>query len=175
MGRVPVGRTSRVDRALVGVTQAANYSCLWLALSGLLALFGGVRGRRAARSGVKAIALAAILANGPAKLLVRRRRPLPKLGRTLIAMPRSTSFPSGHSATAFAFATATSRELPAAAPAVVALAGAVSYSRVHIGVHYPSDVVAGMAIGIGCGLVSRNLHGWICPASQLPWHRSTGP
>lgn len=173
--RVPVGRTSRVDRALVGVTRAANYSRLWLALSGLLALFGGVRGRVAARSGVEAIALAAAVANGPAKLLVRRRRPLQKPGRMLIAMPRSTSFPSGHSATAFAFATATSRELPVVGVALVPLAGAVSYSRVHIGVHYPSDVVAGIAIGVGCGLVSRDVGGWMRLASQWRRRRSTGP
>lgn len=169
---MPVGRTSRLDSVLVGVTRAANYSRLWLALGGLLASFGGKRGRHAARSGVVALALAAAVANGPAKLLVRRRRPLPKLGRTLIAMPRSTSFPSGHSATAFAFATATSRELPAAAAALVPLAGAVSYSRVHTGVHYPSDVVAGVAIGIGCGVAARNVGGWICLASQRRGQRS---
>lgn len=173
MRRASAGRTPYVDRALVGVTRAANYSRLWLALAGALASFGGVRGRRAARSGVVAIGLAAALANGPAKLLVRRRRPRP--GRTLIGMPRSTSFPSGHSATAFAFATATSREIPAAALALIPLASIVTYSRVHIGVHYPSDVMAGAAIGIGCGLVSRNVGARVGRASPRCGHRSTDP
>lgn len=77
-------------------------------------------------------------------------------------MPRSTSFPSGHSATAFAFATATSRELPASSVVLVPLAGAVAYSRVHTGVHYPSDVVAGATIGIGCGMASRIVSEWVC-------------
>jgi undecaprenyl-diphosphatase len=159
---------------LVGVTRAASYSRLWLAIAGLLASFGGLRARRAARSGVTAVALAAVVANGPAKLLVRRRRPRQEPGRasSLIGMPRSTSFPSGHSATAFAFATATSRELPAMAAALVPLASAVAYSRVHTGVHYPSDVAAGVAIGVGCGLASRSAGGWaggrVCRTSQRP-------
>lgn len=174
MRRASKARRPCLDRALVDLTRTADYSRLWLAVAGMLARLGGAPGRRAAGAGVWAIALAASLANGPAKLLVRRRRPRQEPG-TLIGMPRSTSFPSGHSATAFAFATATSRELPALAPALVCLAGAVSYSRVHAGVHYPSDVVAGAAIGIGCGLASRNTGGWVRRASQRRRRRSTSP
>ena len=55
-------------------------------------------------------------------------------------MPRSTSFPSGHSASAFAFATAVGDELPLAWLPLHALAAAVTYSRVHTGVHYPIPV-----------------------------------
>ena len=157
MRRASTARTPRLDRALVGITEAANYSRLWLAIAGMLASLDGAQGRRAARAGVVAIVLASGVANGPAKLLVRRRRPQEQPGPTLIGMPGSTSFPSGHSASAFAFATATSRELPALAPALLPLAGAVSYSRVHTGVHYPSDVAAGAAIGIGCGLLAGNV------------------
>lgn len=157
MRRASQARTPRLDYVLVRVTRAANNSGLWFSIAALLGSFGGVRGRRAARAGVLAIALASSVANGPAKLLVRRRRPRAEQASTLIGMPRSTSFPSGHSASAFAFATATSRELPALAPALVPLAGAVSYSRVHTGVHYPSDVAAGAAIGICCGLLARNV------------------
>jgi undecaprenyl-diphosphatase len=75
-------------------------------------------------------------------------------------MPRSTSFPSGHSAAAFAFATGACDELPVLAPVLVPLAGAVAYSRVHIGVHYPSDVAAGAAIGIGSGVLATRLPRW---------------
>lgn len=174
MSRASRARRPRIDRALVAVTRAANYSRLWLAIAGMLALFGGAQGRRAARGGVLAIVLAASLANGPAKLLVRRRRPRHRSGGTLIGMPRSSSFPSGHSATAFAFATATSRELPALAPGVLALAGAVSYSRVHTGVHYPSDVAAGSAIGIGCGLVAEDAGRIACRAYERRRRRSPG-
>jgi undecaprenyl-diphosphatase len=62
-------------------------------------------------------------------------------------MPSSTSFPSGHSATAFAFATGVGHVLAPAAIPLHGLAALVAYSRVHTGVHYPADVVAGALIG----------------------------
>lgn len=145
------------DRVLVAVTHAANYSRLWLAFAGALAAFGGPRGREAARRGLLAVAIAAVLANGPLKLIVRRRRPSGDTHATLIPLPRSTSFPSGHSATACAFATGACGELPALAPVLWPLAAAVAYSRVHAGVHYPSDVAAGAAIGVGSGWLAGRL------------------
>src|SRR6266566_3344266 len=56
-----------------------------------------------------------------------------------VKMPGSTSFPSGHSASAFAFSTAVGRDLPALALGLNFLAAAVAYSRIHTGVHYPGD------------------------------------
>jgi membrane-associated phospholipid phosphatase len=64
-----------------------------------------------------------------------------------VRMPSSTSFPSGHSAAAFAFATGVGAVLPRAAIPLRGLAALVAYSRVHTGVHYPGDVVAGALIG----------------------------
>lgn len=148
MRRSARARSPALDRPLVTVTLAASYSRLWLAIAASLALFGGGRGRRAAARGVISIAIAAALANGPAKLLVRRRRPARRFPPTLIAMPRSSSFPSGHSAAAFAFAAGAGAEWPVLAPVLFPLAGAVAYSRTHTGVHYPSDVAAGVMIGI---------------------------
>jgi undecaprenyl-diphosphatase len=150
-------RSSALDRSLVGISRAANYSRLWLLIAGGLAACGGPLGRRAAWQGIMAIAIAAGVANGPAKLLVRRRRPFRRSCPTLIRMPRSSSFPSGHSAAAFAFATGACDELPVLAPVLVPLAGAVAYSRVHTGVHYPSDVLAGAAIGMASGLLAGRL------------------
>ena len=124
-------------------------------------MWGGRRGKRAAGRGIFAIAIASAVANGPAKLLVRRRRPLRGSHPTLVRMPGSTSFPSGHSAAAFAFTTGVCEEMPALAPALVPVAGAVAYSRVHTGVHYPSDVAAGAAIGICAGLLAGRLPRWV--------------
>jgi len=148
-------RSPRLDRALVSITNAADYSRLWLGMAGVLALCGGNRGRRAAARGLVALGLAATIANGPAKLIAGRRRPSGRSSPALIDLPSSTSFPSGHTASAFAFATGAGGELPAALVILLPAAGVVSYSRVHTGVHYPSDVLAGAAIGVGCGLVTR--------------------
>lgn len=146
-------RSPELDRTLIVITRAANYSRLWLVVACALAVLDGERGRKAARRGLIAIAIAAGVANGPAKLLARRRRPSSQLHSTLIRTPRSTSFPSGHSAAAFAFVTGACAELPILAPVLVPLAGTVAYSRVHTGVHYPSDVAVGVGIGIGSGLL----------------------
>ena len=129
---------------------------LWLTISALLAIFGGRVGRRAASRGVLAITLSSTLVNLPLKYLARRDRPRLRRGdRPLtVRMPASFSFPSGHSASAFAFTTAAALEDPRTVPAVLPLASAVAYSRVHLRVHYPLDVLVGCAIGTGMGLVS---------------------
>jgi undecaprenyl-diphosphatase len=68
-------------------------------------------------------------------------------------MPSSSSFPSGHSAAGFAFATAVGRDIPLLAFPLRALAAAVAYSRVHTGVHYPADALVGALSGGATGLV----------------------
>lgn len=160
MSRSLRARSPRLDRALVGITRAANYSRLWLLVAVGIAVCAGRQGQRAAGRGILAIAIASAVANGPAKLLVRRHRPL-RSRPPLVSMPSSTSFPSGHSAAAFAFATGACEELPGLAPVLVPLAGAVAYSRVHTGVHYPSDVAAGAVIGIGSGMLAKRVPGWV--------------
>src|SRR4030095_15306486 len=68
-----------------------------------------------------------------------------------VPMPGSASFPSGHTASGFAFTNAVAHTLPAAAAPLGMLASAVGYSRVHTGVHYPGDVVIGAVIGATLG------------------------
>ena len=68
--------------------------------------------------------------------------------------PRPSSFPSGHTASAFAFATAATLEMPAVGPALGATAMLVAWSRVHRGQHFPSDVAAGALLGTAVGAVA---------------------
>jgi diacylglycerol kinase family enzyme/membrane-associated phospholipid phosphatase len=141
-----------VDELLVMLSRAGEHAVLWLGIAAAGALFGGSRGRRAAKQGVLALGCTSATVNG-LKLVVDRRRPAPR--RVLRRRPRTSSFPSGHAASAFAFATAVSREVPGAAPALFPLAASVAYSRVYLGVHYPSDVVAGGALGTAVGSAAR--------------------
>jgi undecaprenyl-diphosphatase len=150
MRRAERGRSPWRDGLFTGASHLANRSLIWFAIAGLLAAADGERGRRAAGRGVAAIALASGIANGPAKLIVRRARP--RRPAPLVRRPRTSSFPSGHTASAFAFAVAVSREMPPAAALLVPLAATVGYSRVYVGVHYPSDVLLGAVLGAATGL-----------------------
>ncbi len=157
---------SATDAALVALTRSANHSVLWMALAGVLALADGRRGRRAAARGLTALALASSLSNGPLKFGFRHQRPTRR--PALVSRPGTYSFPSGHSASAFAFATAASAEFPAAAPVLLPLAAAVAYSRVHVGVHRWRDVLAGGAIGVACGAVADTAVRWLRHPRQAP-------
>ncbi|MFI8521735.1 phosphatase PAP2 family protein [Streptomyces sp. NPDC085481] len=143
--------TPTLDRGLRRLSHAADHSKISLSVAAALALAGG-RARTAAVVGVGAIALASASANLLGKRLVRRRRPDREAARVSVdrhvRMPTSASFPSGHTASAVAFATAVGVVLPAAAIPLGALASAVGYSRVHTGVHYPGDVAAGAVLGL---------------------------
>jgi membrane-associated phospholipid phosphatase len=141
----------RLDGAFRRLSTAANHSRVWLAIAAAIAVFGGARGRRTAFEGVLAIGATSATVNLGIKPVARRSRPARSepdafAGRH-VAMPTSTSFPSGHAASAFAFAYAVSRGLPGLAVPIGLLAGAVAVSRVHTGVHYPSDVVVGSVLG----------------------------
>src|SRR6266568_5808786 len=149
-----------LDTAMRRLSNSANHSRLWLAIAGALALTGPA-GRRSASRGALAIGITSALVNLRVKALSGRRRPdragagVP--GARYVPMPSSTSFPSGHSAAAFAFATAISRDSPWLAIAIQFLAGSVAYSRVHTGVHYPGDTIAGALIGAGAGQAVSSL------------------
>lgn len=151
-------RNPTTNRVMTTASTAANHSMLWTAVAAGLAATGRRSPRSAAASGLLGIGIAATLANGPLKLAWRRARPpMTPAGEPLLPLPRTFSFPSGHAASAFAFATGVSVALPAAAPAVVPAAATVAYSRVHTGVHYPSDVAVGAVIGAASGLVAARV------------------
>ncbi|HWC13830.1 MAG TPA: phosphatase PAP2 family protein [Actinomycetota bacterium] len=147
------------EKTLPKLSRAANKSVLWMGIATLLWLVGGRRGRRAAARGLIAVGMTSPIANLFGKLLTRRPRPLideVPMGRRLARIPRSSSFPSGHSASAFAFATGAALEAPFLTVPLAPLAAGVAYSRIYTGVHYPGDVIAGSLLGASVAVASRS-------------------
>lgn len=143
--------TPRLDSVFRRLSRAADHSKLWLGTAAVLAMVGGRRGRRSAVNGVAAMALSSAMVHVALKPLGRRRRPDRAVHQVPMArhvpMPISTSFPSGHAASAAAFATGVAATLPVAGIPLGGAAALVAYSRVHTGVHYPVDVIAGSLVG----------------------------
>ncbi|MGW3484097.1 bifunctional phosphatase PAP2/diacylglycerol kinase family protein [Rhodococcus indonesiensis] len=150
-------RPSPADPVLRGLSRAADHGRLWLGCAAACAAIGG-RPRRGAVRGLLALGGASALANGVLKPLLPRRRPPARQDgplRRSLPTPRSSSFPSGHSASAAAFATGMALESPLTGAVLAPVAAAVAYSRVHTGVHWPADVVTGVALGTAVALATR--------------------
>ena len=152
-----------LDFLLPRLSRLADKSVLWSVIATVLNQVGGRQGRRAGLRGLFALALGSAVGNLVA-LVAKRKRPdikdVPKL-RRLARLPLSPSFPSRHTTSAFAFAAGAALEKPLLAAPLVPLAAAVGYSRVYTGVHYPSDVIAGAALGSGLAFLTRRL--WPVP------------
>src|SRR3954471_2205928 len=150
---------SPADRWLRRLSNAANHGRLWIGVAVLLGLRKGSL-RRGAVRGMGSLAVSSLLVNVVLKRIFGRVRPdlaNVRAHRHLRRSPVTESFPSGHSASAAAFATGVAMESSLAGAAVAPLAAAVGYSRVHVGVHYPGDVLAGFLVG---GAVAAGTQHW---------------
>jgi undecaprenyl-diphosphatase len=147
-----------VTRVMQALTRAGDTTS-WLVHAALLTAIASVPvtgiGHMAA-AGILATLVTAIL-----KRTIRRPRPRhlePGLGGALVD-PDAFSFPSGHSAVAFAVASAAVSASPAIAPLELALASGIAFSRIYLGAHYPLDVLVGIAIGIASALITGHFSG----------------
>ena len=120
----------------------------WLGWAAWLALHGNGRRRRAAMAGSLAMLTATAIVQGPVKRVARRQRPH-RLRFAIVVgkRPTDSSFPSGHTAGSFAAAAAIGAVLPGQRLPLLGVASAVGLSRVYLGHHFPSDVLAGAALG----------------------------
>jgi membrane-associated phospholipid phosphatase len=139
--------TEAVGKAL---GKLGEYGAIWLAIGIVMAFVDSDNGEDWVVAGI--LGPVAVVLNFGVKLIVRRPRPvlegLPPLG----GAPSSLSFPSAHATASFACATAMTRIAPEAALLFVLAAG-IAACRPYLGMHYPSDVLAGAILGTGLGLV----------------------
>jgi membrane-associated phospholipid phosphatase len=136
----------RAERAVARFSRLGEHGAVWVVLGLVEAALADSGARRRAWGEATALVAGAYVANTALKLIVRRRRPqladLPPLTGT----PTQLSFPSAHATTSFTAAGLYSRLGAPAAP-LYALAAALALSRLYLGVHYPSDVLGGAALG----------------------------
>jgi membrane-associated phospholipid phosphatase len=138
------GHAPAAERAVIGFSRLGEHAALWLAI-GLAGGLAQPEQRRAWAQARRAV-LAAYALNTAIKFTVRRRRPALAGLPPLMGTTTGLSFPSAHAATSFAGALAYRRRGLPAAP-LYGLAGAMAASRVYLGVHFPSDILAGAALG----------------------------
>ena len=146
----------RVVRSIATFSRTGEHAACWFALGalGIATSPRGSRRRSAFRRGVAVTGIAYGL-NYAVKLSVRRPRPELEDLPPLSPVVSSLSFPSAHATTSFAAAAAYSRAMPLASPLFYGAATMLAFSRPYLGVHYPSDVLAGVALGTVTGRLLR--------------------
>lgn len=137
--------------AIKAFSATGEHAALWLAIGATGALVDRPRRRQWVRATAAVAGTQAL--NTGIKLVVGRRRPAFAELPALIATPTQLSFPSAHSASAFAAARLFAPLLPGVP--LLAVAGAMGASRVYLGVHYPTDIAAGALLGLGVAAIVR--------------------
>ncbi|MFH8655843.1 diacylglycerol kinase family protein [Streptomyces afghaniensis] len=140
------------------LSRGANDGILWFAAAAALAATRTPRARRAATRGLASLGLASLTVSALGK------RTVPTVWR-----PASTAFPSGHAASAAAFATGVALESPAWGTVVAPVAASVALARVRGGAHLPSDVLTGTALGVGAAFAVRGMvptRGQVAPPAR---------
>jgi len=156
-------RSEWLDRLMVAYTSLGNGDWVFIAISVILLLFCATR--RAGASALIAMLLGLLVTNLTLKPMVARARPWVVMEHltTLVTSSDMNSFPSGHTCAAFSFAVALAVLLPqkwAKAAALIA-AALMGFSRLYVGAHFPTDVLAGAVVGVLCGLAGVWLSGKI--------------
>lgn len=144
------------DQIFYSASELGEFGLIWMFLAALRAVRSR-QGRGVARRVVTGMAIESVLINGVVKSVFRRRRPPWQTDHPRrLRRPLTSSFPSGHATSAFTGAILLSEGDPLW-PVYFAIAPIVAFSRVYVKAHHASDVVAGIAIGCGLGILGRRL------------------
>lgn len=149
------GHTPEAERGMKLLAAAGEWGAVWTAAALAGAALDSERRERWLRAA--AVPLSAIGLNFAIKVAVRRPRPKLRGLPPLAGAPTQLSFPSAHATSSFAAAAAMGRVAPKARPALFGGAVAMAFTRPYLGMHYPSDVLAGAVLGTALGLAAPGL------------------
>ena len=149
--------TRITNGVMTAITTTMHGGLLWLLVLAVVAVLDGKRGRRALLQSLPPFSFASLIVEYPIKFYFRRRRPFVDVVQAIAIgrKPGTYSFPSGHSAAAFAGAWLLRRHYPKLTPLWYVIAVLVGFSRIFLGVHYPGDVLSGALSGTVLAEASR--------------------
>ncbi|MBE5931967.1 MAG: phosphatase PAP2 family protein [Lachnospiraceae bacterium] len=161
-------RTDLMTTIMKGITRLGNGGCLWIALAVVLLVIG--KTRKVGAMSVLSLIITFVTVNLGIKNIVARTRPYEVIDGlvNLVEKQSDFSFPSGHSAHAFAVGVVLLVMLPRKfGVPIFIISILMAYSRLYIGVHYPTDVIAGVLLGTIIAFISMFIVNKICDK----WHK----
>ena len=163
-----------LDRILWALAVVTTGGWIWIGGTLVARLLGVPRAGLAFKRMAPSVLVATWVIEHPIKSFFRRRRPFARIVEALVIgkKPGSWSFPSGHTAAAFASAWILTTVWPRRAPIFFAVASTVGLSRIYVGAHYPGDVGSGALLGVGLSELVRRVGG---PGDPLIRAGSGGP
>jgi undecaprenyl-diphosphatase len=143
-----------MDRAMVIITSLGNSGFIWIVIAVLL--MSDKKYRNIGFMALGALILSTVLGEGILKHIVQRIRPSADMPAVnlLILKPLSYSFPSGHTTSSFAVAGVLVKYFKDYALEFFSLASLIAFSRLYLYVHYPTDVLAGIILGLTCSRIT---------------------